>query len=131
MSALKRFVDEIIEDGVITSEEHQQFTDLVHADGVIDAEESEQISRIFRLVAEGKVAILDESRDVSGREELERAKAEFVAADEAIDDRESVEVFSTDSLEKRKAEVAKIIAQLSEEREASRNRISEFMRNRN
>ncbi len=127
MSELKRFVDEIIEDGIITADEHQQFTDLVHDDGEIDAEESEQISRIFRLVSEGKVRILDESRDVGSRNELEQAKAEVVAQDEAKDGENNFEELDHEALDARKKEIAKVIAQLNQEREAGRNKISEFL----
>ncbi len=129
MSALKQFVDEIIEDGIITAEEHQQFTDLVHEDGEIDAEESEQISRIFRLVSEGKVRIVDEERNVASREELEQAKAEVLAEDEAKAEESHFIELDHEALAKRKAEIAKVIAELNQEREAGRNKISEFLEN--
>lgn len=130
MSALKKFVDEIIEDGIITAEEHQQFTDLVHEDGEIDAEESEQISRIFRLVSEGKVRIVDEQRNLGSRKELEEAKAAALAEDQAKDEESNFIELDHEALAKRKAEISKVLAELNQEREAGRNKISEFLDSR-
>ncbi len=60
---IKEMVDKYVEDGVMTREEHEEFIKLVHQDGVIDDEESEQISRIFSLINEGKLVIVDEMRE--------------------------------------------------------------------
>ncbi len=60
---IKEVFDRAIEDGVMTSAEHEAFIDLIHKDGVIDPEESEQISRLFRLIQAGKLVIVDEERE--------------------------------------------------------------------
>ena len=65
MSNIKELFEEIVEDGVITRDEHDMFMDMIHADGQIDAEESEQISRMFRLIKEGKLRIVDSDREIS------------------------------------------------------------------
>lgn len=65
MNSIKELFDQIIEDGVITRDEHDQFMDMIHADGQVDQEESEQISRMFRLLKEGKLRIVDSERDIS------------------------------------------------------------------
>ena len=75
MGQIKDIVDKIIEDGVLTREEHDAFIDQVHADGQIDEEESEQISRIFKLIAEGKLTVVNDEREASEKkrqEELEK-----------------------------------------------------------
>ena len=51
--SIKDLVDRIIEDGVLTNTEHQEFMDSVHKDGEIDAEESEQTVEIYSLMAFG------------------------------------------------------------------------------
>lgn len=76
-SEIKQMVDRYIEDGVMTREEHEEFIQLVHKDGVIDDDESEQISRIFKLINEGKLVIVDEMREKfekKRREEAEQLK---------------------------------------------------------
>ncbi len=65
MSNIKELFDQIIEDGVITRDEHDRFMDIIHGDGQIDQEESEQISRMFRLIKEGKLKIVDTERDIA------------------------------------------------------------------
>lgn len=79
--SLKDLVDRIIEDGVLTNDEHQEFMDRVHQDGQIDAEESEQISRIFKLIQEGKLQVVDEQRAAA-----DRARSEEAAGDDSDDD---------------------------------------------
>ena len=79
---LSQYVDKIIEDGIITTEEHEQFMKLVHADGKIDEEESAQLSRIFQLISSGKVKVVDKERDNVDREKLEAAKNELLQAEE-------------------------------------------------
>ncbi|MCB0358944.1 MAG: hypothetical protein KDD44_04895, partial [Bdellovibrionales bacterium] len=68
MGSIKDLVDKHIEDGVMTREEHEEFIARVHHDGVIDEEESEQISRIFKLIQEGKLRIVDEMREKFDRD---------------------------------------------------------------
>ena len=63
MATVKELVDQIIADGVLTREEHDSFIEQVHADGQIDAEESEQISRLFRLIQDGTLKVVDEERE--------------------------------------------------------------------
>jgi hypothetical protein len=75
MSSIKEQVDRYIEDGVMTKQEHEAFIAEVHKDGVIDDGESEQISRIFKLISEGKLVIVDEMRD-----EFEKKRKEEEAA---------------------------------------------------
>jgi len=63
MASIKELVDQIIADGVLTREEHDSFIEQVHADGEIDQEESEQISRLFRMIQEGQLKVVDEERE--------------------------------------------------------------------
>ncbi|MCB0345792.1 MAG: hypothetical protein KDD66_11795 [Bdellovibrionales bacterium] len=78
---IKEMVDKYIEDGVMTREEHDEFIKLVHADGVIDDEESEQISRIFKLISDGKLVIVDEMREKFEKKRQEDA-AKLADSDE-------------------------------------------------
>jgi hypothetical protein len=57
MSSIKELVDRIIEDGVLSPEEHAEFIKHVTADGQVDREESEQIKRVFQLISEGKLKV--------------------------------------------------------------------------
>jgi polyhydroxyalkanoate synthesis regulator phasin len=63
MATIKELVDQIIQDGVLTREEHDSFIEQVHADGQIDEEESAQISRLFRLIQDGTLKVVDEERE--------------------------------------------------------------------
>ncbi len=63
MPTIKELVDQIIADGVLTREEHDSFIEQVHADGQIDEEESAQISRLFRMIQEGTLKVVDEERE--------------------------------------------------------------------
>jgi len=75
MASIKELVDQIIEDGVLTREEHDSFIEQVHADGEIDEEESEQISRLFKLIQDGTLKVVDEEREqaeANRRAELEK-----------------------------------------------------------
>ena len=63
MSTIKELLDQIIEDGIMTQEEHDTFITQISADGKIDADESAQISRLFRLIQEGKVRVVDVDRE--------------------------------------------------------------------
>ena len=77
-SKLSDMLDQIIADGVMTSEEHEAFMEEVHADGKIDEQEKAQISRIFKLIQEGKLKIIDEDREkyeAKRREELKKKLA--------------------------------------------------------
>lgn len=77
-SKLSEMLDQIIADGVMTSEEHEAFMEEVHADGKIDEHEKAQISRIFKLIQEGKLKIIDEDREkyeAKRREELKKKLA--------------------------------------------------------
>ena len=75
MSDIKDLVDKYVADGVMTSQEHDEFMARVHADGQIDAEEQEQISRIFSLISSGQLKIVDEERDAFGDAESRRQEA--------------------------------------------------------
>jgi len=59
MSEIKKLVDQIVQDGVMTSEEYDQFLKGIYADGVVDDEESAEISRILQLVKDGKLKVVD------------------------------------------------------------------------
>ena len=63
MASIRELVDQIVEDGVMTSEEYDTFLELMHKDGKIDVEESAEISRIFRLIQEGKLRVINEERE--------------------------------------------------------------------
>ncbi|MDD2943774.1 MAG: hypothetical protein PHC51_12510 [bacterium] len=76
MSDIKELLDQILDDGVMTENEHEEFMSAVYADGVVDEEESEQISRIFKLIQEGKLKIVNTERD----------KAEILRQQQILDD---------------------------------------------
>jgi hypothetical protein len=63
MSKVIEMLDEIIADGIMTSAEHEALMEEIHADGKIDEVERAQISRIFKLIQEGKLKIVDEERE--------------------------------------------------------------------
>lgn len=63
MSNIKELFDKFIEDGVLTRDEHDMFIEQIHADGKIDEEEKAQISRMFSLIKEGKLQIVDSERE--------------------------------------------------------------------
>ena len=82
MGDIKALFEQIIEDGIITRDEHDEFMDEMHADGQIDAEESEIISRLFKLIQEGKVQIVDSEREkseIKRREELQKKMQEMMS----------------------------------------------------
>ncbi len=54
---IKTFVDKIVQDGKLTSEEHLQFLYAVQEDGKVDNEEREQINRIFNMIKNGEIKI--------------------------------------------------------------------------
>lgn len=79
MSSIKEFFDKIIEDGVITREEHDDFMDSIYGDGKVDEEESAQISRMFQLVKEGKIKIIDEDRENAEKRKRDKLKSKLEA----------------------------------------------------
>ena len=78
MGLVKDMLDKFIEDGVLTRDEHDQFIDQIHADGKIDDEESAQISRMFTLIREGKLRVVDHEREKF--EEIKRKQAAATTA---------------------------------------------------
>ena len=58
MAGIKELVDRIIEDGVMSKEEHEEFIKRVNADGEVDEEEATQITRLFQLISEGKLKVV-------------------------------------------------------------------------
>ena len=77
MSLIKSMLDKFIEDGVLTKDEHDQFIEQISADGKIDVEEKAQMSRMFQLIKEGKLKVVDEEREkfaiLKKKEELQKA----------------------------------------------------------
>ena len=73
MPTLKEMLDQFIEDGVLTREEHDLFIDAISKDGKIDQEERAEISRMFQLIRDGKLKVVDEEREKS--EILKKAEA--------------------------------------------------------
>ena len=63
MASLKDMLDQFVEDGVLTRDEHDQFIEQVSADGKIDEEERAQISRMFALIRDGKLVVVDSERE--------------------------------------------------------------------
>lgn len=83
---IKEMVDKYVEDGVMTRQEHEEFIQLVHKDGVIDEAESEQISRIFNLINEGKLVIVDEMREKFDEKRKEEAEKLAAPDDDTTED---------------------------------------------
>ena len=85
MGSLKELMDQFVEDGVLTREEHDQFIEQVSADGKIDDEERAQMSRMFQLVREGKLTIVDNERErfaeMKRREAAKKAETETTDSD--------------------------------------------------
>ena len=63
MADIKAVFEQMIADGVVTRDEHDEFIEDIHADGQIDAEESTIISELFKLIKEGKIKIVDSERE--------------------------------------------------------------------
>lgn len=63
MSTIRSMLDKFIEDGIITRDEHDQFVEQMSADGKIDDDERSQISRMFQLIREGKLKVVDHERE--------------------------------------------------------------------
>jgi len=75
MSKITDLFNKIVEDGVITSEEYDEFFEVMQADGVIDEEESAIISAMFKLIQEGEIKIVDDEREKSDlRKKLDAMK---------------------------------------------------------
>ena len=75
---LQQVLDRAIEDGVLTNDEHDQLMTRIHRDGQIDPEESAIISRLFALIREGKLKIVDSDREAAEiirKKELENKAA--------------------------------------------------------
>ena len=73
MGIVKDMLDKFIEDGVLTRDEHDQFIEQIHADGKIDDDEKVQISRMFSLIKDGTLKIVDHEREKF--EEIKRKQA--------------------------------------------------------
>jgi len=56
---IQKFVDQIIQDGVLTKEEQAEFTQLVTADGRISPAERTQIERLTALIESGTIQVID------------------------------------------------------------------------
>lgn len=130
--SLAQYVDKIIEDGIITTEEHDKFMELVHADGKIDEQESAQISRVFQLISSGKVKVVDIDRDKVDREKIQAAKEEVLKAEEESMQRNeelkaatAAKASSEEELKRKKA-VEQKVKEAVREQEASRNKIAEY-----
>ena len=74
MGLVKDMLDKFIEDGVLTRDEHDQFIEQIHADGKIDDDEKAQISRMFSLIKDGTLKIVDHEREKF--EEIKRKQTE-------------------------------------------------------
>lgn len=55
--SIKSFVDQILQDGKLTREEHLRFLYAVQEDGKVDNEEREQINRILEMIKSGKITV--------------------------------------------------------------------------
>ena len=55
--SIKKLVDRIIEDGVITKAEHEEFLRKVKEDDKIDQEESKQTSRLREMIEKGELKV--------------------------------------------------------------------------
>lgn len=84
MPSLKEMLDQFVADGVLTREEHDEFIEAIHADGKIDDEERAQISRMFALIKEGKLKVVDTERERFA-EMRKREAAEKAAATPPVD----------------------------------------------
>ena len=133
---LASYVDQIIEDGIITNQEHDEFMQMVHADGEIDAEESAQISRIFKLISSGEVKVVDGERSKVDREAVDSAKAEALNANEELlkKSEEHQEKIAAKAECKTHQEnmsaVNSSVKKVLKEQEENKNKIDEYFRKR-
>ncbi len=63
MSDIKDRVDAFAAKGVMTRAEHDKLIADIQSDGVVDEQESEQLSRIFKLVANNKLTIVESEKE--------------------------------------------------------------------
>lgn len=125
--SLSQFVENMISDGIITSQEHEEFMSLVHEDNEIDEHESALISKIFKLISSGEVKVVDEQREQVCREETEKIKKEAIESD-IIKEKTTLKL-PEQSPEQQK-EIIEAIKKVKVEEEASRNKIDEFFASR-
>jgi hypothetical protein len=134
--SLEEFVDHIIEDGIITTEEHDKFMELVHADGEIDAEESALISKIFKLIQSGQVKVVDKDREAVSRQEADEVKQAALEADLELErERDELkaklaEEQSSKEAAKKKAELAKTVRKIKRDMDSEKNKINEYFEKR-
>lgn len=74
MSKIREMFDTIVDDGVLTREEHDAFVEEMHADGEIDDEESELISRLFRMIQASELVVVDDEREKAEHLKREQLK---------------------------------------------------------
>ena len=75
MGNITELFNKIIEDGVITREEYDEFFEEMQRDGVIDEEESALISKMFQLIQSNEIKIVDDEREKSDlRKKLDAMK---------------------------------------------------------
>ena len=63
---LKRLVDRIVEDGVITEAERLEICRAVAADPDVSQEEREQVSRLTDLIDRGEVRLVGDASQAEG-----------------------------------------------------------------
>ena len=88
MASLKEMLDAFVEDGVLTRDEHDEFIAAVSADGKIDDDEKAQMSRMFALIKEGKLVVVDTERERFAEMKRREAAAATAAAPKAANDTE-------------------------------------------
>jgi len=88
MASLKEMLDAFVEDGVLTRDEHDEFIAAVSADGKIDDDEKAQMSRMFALIKEGKLVVVDNERERFAEMKRREAAAAAAAAPKAANDTE-------------------------------------------
>ena len=120
MSELRDLMDRILADGVLTADEHDEFLELIHADGDVDEKESAEISRIFKLLQEGKLKVVDEARDSIDREVADELKQDVLSATQEREEERNLQarVVCEKRVEARKAEVEGVLSAVAEEEEA-------------
>ena len=62
---IQEVLDRAIEYGVMTNDEHEQLMNRIHKDGKIEPDESAVISKVFALIREGKLKIVDTEREAA------------------------------------------------------------------
>ncbi|MBL7662704.1 hypothetical protein JNK13_08125 [bacterium] len=63
MSEIKALLDRVIADGVLTEDEHEELIEAMYGDGELDETESQEIARLFQMIKDGKLTIVNKSRD--------------------------------------------------------------------